>query len=78
MLKPFDYVFGYSKVISLSSDDVSLQDGDSIGSDVMMTSLCNPDIISMSSARLLLLKWHTAKIPLCQSIPCLHLYETRF
>ena len=41
MLKPFDFLFGYRKVISLSSDDVSLQDGESIGSDVMMTSLCD-------------------------------------
>ena len=64
MLKPFDFLFGYRKVISLSSDDVSLQDGESIGSDVMMTSLCDYcDIISSSSACLLLLKWHPGKIP---------------
>ena len=48
MLKPFDFLCGYSNVISLSSDDVSPPDGD--------------DIISLSSACLLLLKWLLVKI----------------
>ena len=48
---------GYSKVMSLSFDDVSPPDGDSRGCDVMMTSLCNHDIISSLSARLLFLEW---------------------
>ena len=69
MLKPFDFVCGCSKVISYSSDDVSLQDGNSIGSDVMMTSLCNHDVICSSWAHLLLLKWHPVKIPSCQNVP---------
>ena len=55
-------------MISLSSDDVSLPDGDSRGSDVMMTSYSNHDIIASLSASLLLLKCIPVKIPLCQSV----------
>ena len=35
MLKPFNVLCGYSKVISLSSDDVSSPDNASTGSDMV-------------------------------------------
>ena len=38
MLKPFDFLCGLSRLISLSSDDVSPPDGASTGSDVIMSS----------------------------------------
>ena len=72
MLKPFDFCCGYSKVVSLFSDDVSPPVGDSRRSDVIRTSYCNHDIISSSSARLLLLKWLVSQFKVSQIMEILY------